>query len=205
MSSYTLSKARGYGGLAGEFGGTALDQTNYLAPNDFVPTIRDERHRFVWSGVLDLPHGFQVAPIIQIASARPYALTSGADTNKDGTTNDNCVPGTAAPNGRSCPQGVTRNGQRGGYDLDGNWQSGRFFIMDLRITKFINLARVREGMNLGFYFESFNLTNRVNFGRNFSGNVRATNYMSTLGPATGTYGIDGAAPFQAQLGIRFTF
>jgi hypothetical protein len=60
-------------------------------------------------------------------------------------------------------------------------------------------------MNLTFNFESFNLTNTTNFGRNFSGNVRATNYMSTPGPATGTYGIEAAAPYQAQLSVRFSF
>jgi len=205
QTSYTLSRARGYGGLSGEFGGTALDQTNYLAANDYIPTVRDERHRFVWSGVIDLPWGFQANPILQLASARPYVLTSGADTNKDGTTNDLCVPGTVAPNARTCPQNVTRNGQRGGYDLDGNWQSGRFFVLDLRVSKVFNLAKIREGMNLTFNFESFNLANQPNFGRNFSGNVRSTQYMSTLGPATGTYGIEAAAPYQAQLSVRFSF
>jgi hypothetical protein len=67
------------------------------------------------------------------------------------------------------------------------------------------MAKIREGMNLGFHFEAFNLTNRVNFGRNFTGNMRATNAMTTLGPATGTYGLEGSAPFQAQLGVRFSF
>lgn len=205
QTSYTLSKARGYGGLAGEFGGTALDQTNYLAANDYIPTVRDERHSFVWSGVIQLPAGFELSPIVRIASARPYALTSGQDTNKDGTTNDNCVPGFVSPNGRTCPQNVSRNGQRGGYDLDGNFVSGRFFTTDLRVSRIFSLGKLREGMNLAFHFEAFNMTNRTNFGRNFNGNMRATNAMVTQGPATGTYGIEGAAPFQAQLGVRFTF
>jgi hypothetical protein len=205
QTSYTLSRARGYGGITGEFGGTALDQTNYLAANDYIPTVRDERHRFVWSGVIDLPGGFQANPILQLASARPYTTTSGVDSNKDGTTNDLCIPGTLSPNGHTCPQGVTRNGQRGGYDLDGNWVSGRFFVLDLRVSKIFDLSKIREGTKLTFNFESFNLTNRVNFGRNFAGSVRATNFMSTLGPATGTYGIEAAAPYQAQLSVRFSF
>ena len=95
--------------------------------------------------------------------------------------------------------------QRGGYDLDGNWQSGKFFIWDLRATKFVNLSGVREGMNLGFYFEMFNLTNRTNYGRNFTGNIRSSGFLTTLGPADGTYGLDASAPFQAQVGVRFTF
>ncbi len=193
-------------GGSGEFGGTArTTRRTTSTPDDYVATVRDERHRFVWSGVFDIPYGFQVAPILQLASSRPYTLTAGADANKDGTNNDLCIPGATAPNGRTCPQGVTRNGQHGGYDLDGNWQSGRFFVMDLRVTKFISLAKVREGMSLGFYFETFNITNRTNFGRNFSGNVLSTQYMSTLGPASGTYGTESSSPFQAQLGIRFIF
>jgi hypothetical protein len=206
QTSYTLSKAQGWRGATGEFGALAsVDQSVLFSPLDYGPTGRDERHRFVWSGVFDLPLGFQVSPIFQFASARPYTATSGADTNRDGVTNDYCTSGMTAPNGRSCPskQGMTT--LRGGYDLDGNPVSGRFFLMDLRVTKDFSLARVREGMKIGFYFESFNLTNRVNFGNNFSGNIRSNLYRTTNGLPTGAYGIVAAAPYQAQLGVRFTF
>lgn len=210
QTSYVLSRSLGYSASSGEFGATALDEANYMAPIELAPTARDERHRFVWSGVIDLPWGFQVSPIFQIASSRPYAVTSGADNNGDGVTNDLCIPGTkgnTASFGASftCPANPTRNMQRGGYDLDGNWQSGKFFIWDLRTTKFVNLGGVREGMNLGFYFEMFNLTNRTNYGRNFTGNIRSSGFLKTLGPADGTYGLDASAPFQAQVGVRFTF
>jgi len=77
--------------------------------------------------------------------------------------------------------------------------------MDIRVTKEINLGRVREGMKIGFYFESFNLTNRTNFGNNFAGNIRSNLYQTTNGLPTGAYGIVAAAPYQAQLGFRFTF
>jgi hypothetical protein len=214
QTSYTLSRALGYGGRSGEFGAlAAYDQANYLDPRELAYTVRDERHRFAFSGIVDLPWGFQVGPVIQLASARPYSLTTSIDLNKDGvsssTTNaagaDPCTPGTASTNGRACPQGVGINTQRGGYDLDGNWQSGRFFLVDLRVSKFINLSMVREGMNLGFYFETFNLTNRTNFGNNFQGLVTSSQFQSTRGLATTAYGINIAAPFQAQLGVRFSF
>jgi len=206
QTSYTLSKAVGWAGRTGEFGATALaDQGNLFNPLDFGPTGRDERHRFVWSGVIDLPWGFQVSPIFQIASARPYNLTAGADLNRDGVTNEICVAGAVAPNGRVCPQNNSLNSMRGGYDLDGNRVSGKFFLMDLRVTKEINLGKVREGMKVGFYFESFNLTNRTNFGNRFNGNVRSNTYQTTQGLPTGTYGIVAAAPYQAQLGFRFSF
>jgi hypothetical protein len=206
QTSYTLSRALGYAGRSGEFGATAAyNQANYMDPRELAYTGRDERHRFVFSSVLDLPWGFQIGPVIQVGSARPYSPTTSIDLNKDGVGADPCIPGTAAPNGRVCPQGAGINTQRGGYDLDGNWQSGKFFIMDLRVTKFINLSKVREGMNIGFFFESFNLTNRTNFGNYFQGSVNSTQFLATRGLPTGTYGITTAAPYQAQLGFRFTF
>ncbi len=205
QTSYVLSKSQGYAARSGEFGATALDETNYLGPKELGPTGRDERHRFVWSGVVDLPWGFQLSPIIQLASARPYTLTSGSDNNGDGVTNDLCVPGTTGAHGFVCPQDVGWNSQRGGYDLDGNWQSGRFFIWDLRVTKSFSLSRIREGMSLGFFFEQFNLTNRTNFGGYFQGNIKASNFVTARGLAVTTYGLDAAAPYQAQLGVRFIF
>ncbi len=207
QTSYTLSKAQGYLGRTGEFGGYPYyDQSILFDPREYGPTSRDERHRFVWSSVIDLPWGFQVSPIVQLGSARPYTLTSGADTNRDGLTQDFCIPGTAAPNGRVCTEDLVGiNKMRGGYDLDGNRVSGRFFLMDLRVTYDINLSRVREGMKIGLFFESFNLTNRTNFGNRFQTNGRSNLFQTTQGLPTGTYGIVAAAPYQAQLGFRFTF
>lgn len=207
QTSYTLSKAQGWAGSTGEFGALArYDQSVLFDPREYGPTGRDERHRFVWSSVIDLPGGLQVSPILQLASARPYTVTSGADTNRDGITNDLCVAGTAAPNGRTCTSDMVGiNKVRGGYDLDGSKVSGRFFLMDLRVTKEFSLARAREGMKIGVYFESFNLTNRTNFGNRFQGNVRSNLYMTTIGLPTNTYGIVAAAPYQAQFGFRFTF
>lgn len=206
QTSYVLSKARGFGARTGEFAATAVfDQFNVFDPREYAPTSRDERHRFVFSGVIDLPWGIQASPILQTASARPYSLVAGQDINRDGITNDLCVPGSVAPNGRVCPQNVAINSQRGGFDLDGRRVSGRFFLMDLRLSKYVNLSRIREGMRLGFFFESFNLTNRVNFGNNFSTSARSSNFMRAAGLPTGTYGIVGAIPFQAQLGFRFIF
>jgi hypothetical protein len=110
-----------------------------------------------------------------------------------------------AGNGRSCPNNIAINSQRGGYDLAGNWQSGNFFLMDLRASKYINLGKVREGMGIGFFFETFNLTNRMNFGNRFQGGVTSNLFMTVSGLATTTYGMTAAAPLQAQLGLRFTF
>ena len=100
QSSYTLSKAVGYGGTSGEFGATARhDQFHYLDPRELAPTIRDERHRLTFSGVIDLPGGLQISPILQFATPRPYTLNAGTDVNRDGVN----PSGTGAnTRGRTC-------------------------------------------------------------------------------------------------------
>jgi len=50
-----------------------------MDPRDFGPTNNDERHHISLSGIVQLPLGFQVAPIVSYGSARPYDLRSGFD------------------------------------------------------------------------------------------------------------------------------
>jgi hypothetical protein len=66
---------------------------------------------------------------------------------------------------------------------------------------------------MGLFFETFNLTNHVNFGDGFQGNrqagedefQRVTGYLgnrtASIPPAQGGAG----SPFQAQFGARFSF
>ncbi len=69
-ASYVLSRALAYRGAAASYSNAPSNVTNYLASYDFGPTPSDETHRFVFSGVLDLPWGIRFAPILQWASAR---------------------------------------------------------------------------------------------------------------------------------------
>ncbi|MDQ3906972.1 MAG: TonB-dependent receptor, partial [Acidobacteriota bacterium] len=88
---YTLAKAQAWFGLAADFGNQAQNVFNKWDPaENFGPTDADERHRFVVSGIFDLPWGFQVAPIFQAASARPYSIfpSCQCDINRDGVTVD---------------------------------------------------------------------------------------------------------------------
>jgi hypothetical protein len=77
--SYVLSRALAYRGYSASYSSAPSNVTNYLAPYDFGPTPSDERHRFVVSGVIDLPWGIRFSPIMQIASARPYNPVEGTD------------------------------------------------------------------------------------------------------------------------------
>src|SRR5436190_13448115 len=115
QASYVLSRALAYTGAvntgaAAGFGGQAQDQNNILVPGELGPTSTDERHRFVVSGVFDLPWGLQVSPILQAASPRAYTLILGTDRNGDGINNDRFLdPATN--------QIVKRGSARGGFDI----------------------------------------------------------------------------------------
>jgi Carboxypeptidase regulatory-like domain/TonB dependent receptor len=227
QTSYVLSRSIAYTGAtntsaAAGFGGLAQDQNNILDPSELGPTSNDERHRFVFSGIFDLPLGLQISPIVQLASARPYTLNQGTDRNGDGvTTNDRYLDEVTG-------QIVPRGSARGGLDIrlagidpvtgqpifaPGDPVSGRTFTADLRVSKYIKFG---DRWKLGLFFETFNITNHVNFGDGFQGNSRAANeQFSLFRTVTGylgnrTAGIPPAqggagSPFQAQFGARFSF
>lgn len=144
--NYTLSKAEGYTNLS--WGGQPIDENDPLGDQEYGPRNYDSRHRFTFSGIVQLPAGFQFSGIVQYSSARPYNIISGYDDNGDGVTND-------------LPSDVPhRNYGR----------AGDFFAADIRVTKYIYFA----GQNsLELMFEVFNVGNRVNFTR-YDGNRRHT-------------------------------
>ena len=94
-ANYTLAWAVGYdyGGFSA-FRNYARDGYHPFAPYEFGPTSNDERHHITISGLVDLPKGFQFAPILQYGSARPYSLTNSTNTINagGGTTNAVVVP-----------------------------------------------------------------------------------------------------------------
>lgn len=198
QASYILASAYGFGGgAAGDAQGLnntpgPQQQDLQFGPGEWGPTLTDERHRIVLSGVFNLPLGIQVSPIFQAASARPYNLTAGTDCNGDGVNNDRAFINTATGGVVSCnTPGATQvsvNSQRG----DPSWD------WDTRVTKFFNLGN--ETRRVGFFAEFYNITNRTNFGNNYNGNALATNFRQ---PTAYIAGLPTSR--QLQLGARFTF
>jgi hypothetical protein len=182
--SYILSGAWAYGGqIVGSQAACcqAANQFNIYAPGEWGPANTDQRNRVVLTGVFDLPGGIQLSPVFQAASALPYTLTSGTDSNGDGTLNDRYVdPATG--------QQVASNSQRG----------DPFVMLNMRATKSITMAGKRK---LNLFVEGYNLTNRANFGSNYNGNALSVDFKQPVGYAFGSYGY----PFQLQLGARFEF
>jgi hypothetical protein len=198
QTSYVLSRGLAYGGNAAAFGGAAEDQNNIFAPGELGPTPQDERHRFVFSGVFDLWWGVQLSPIIQLASPRAYTLTAGTDLNGDGNNNDRLrVDGQPVPRG-SQRGGFLRARNAQGQIVAGDPISGRFFLTDVRVSKYIKFG---DAAKLGLFFEAFNLFDTLNPGNSFGGAANNTNLFKVINGFMGGAG----NPFQAQFGARFSF
>jgi hypothetical protein len=185
QGSYTLAWARGFGGCIGGGGGSnvqcqgPVNQDQVLADSEYGPTITDERHRVVLSGVFALPWGVQASPIFQAGSGRPYNLTAGRDLNGDGTNNDRYIdPATG--------QMVGVNAARG----EATWN------LDARVTKFFDIGASRR---LGVFAEIYNITNETNFGA-YNGTATSVLFQQPT-----AYFAGYPTSRQLQLGARFSF
>jgi len=98
-ANYTLSWAYGYdagGGGTTIFRNYARDGYHPFAPYEWGPSSNDERHHITISGLVNLPKGFEFAPILQFGTARPYNLTNSYNTiNAGGGT----AAAVVVPNG----------------------------------------------------------------------------------------------------------
>ena len=142
----------------------------------------DERHRFIASGVWNLPKGFLVSGIMSASSGRAYtSLCNGCDANGDGFN------GFFGIGDRTGPRGSLRGGPT--------------FELDARGAKKFTF---REKMSLQLLAEVFNLTNRANYGSNVNRITAPDGSIipnSGFGQPIGLY----TPPRQLQIGARFTF
>ena len=208
QTSYVLSWSRSWGGRpTASYGGTAFAITPELqfVQSEFGPTGFDERHRFVLSGVFQLPAGFEAAPIFQAASARPYNFRANTDLDGDGriTLDRVCVGSTVTSPvlNKGC-QIAQINSLRG----------DPFVEMDARFAKSF---RFDERLSLHLYVEFYNLFNRANFGNNFGERVGTSTFNQPVGYfgigspdiASTARGFSGDAPvaLRTQFGVRFEF
>ena len=227
-ASYVLASSRAWGGqpTASYSGnGIAITPERQFLDGEFGPTRMDERHRFVLSGVFNLPWGFSLSPILQYATPRPYSPVLGFDIDGDGlaTIDRPCVgadlgaifnargnaTALAALNPLGCQQ-IPINSLRDGFvSEDGQFQerSARFFNVDLRVTKNWKFG---ERFGLATYIDLYNVFNTENlsFASRIGLSAPATNAglflqpQSLFGPG---FGPPVGRPFTAQLGARFTF
>jgi outer membrane receptor protein involved in Fe transport len=219
-ANYTLSRAMGYAVESGGPPTLSSDQSSYhnyphdplhpLASFDWGPTPFDERHHITISGIADLPFGMQAAPILQFGSARPYDLNAGYDilglgsgysrpvivsnaSPKDYTTYADSGSG---PDARACLSAGSCHIVP--YDL---LRGDPYFELDARVSKNLKLGERRR---LQLSFQGFNLTNRANYGNNFSYIPSAVNFVKPAGFMNPTSSSTAKA-FIGEFGTRFTF
>jgi hypothetical protein len=152
-----------------------------------------------------------VAPIMALASARPYTPTEGISdvygfgggqgatqaitldsdpNNLLGTKGYTTAQLRACLAGNTCHQ-VSFNSLRG----------QTFFELDARFSK---ECVWKERARLSLFFQAFDLTNRANFGANFGGNIRAGSFQTPLGFLS-TSGVVVPHSFAGEFGARFSF
>jgi len=213
IANYTLSRAVGYDQDGGSFRYYPRDPRKPFSPFEFGPAFNDERHHVTIAGVVNLPWGMEVAPILQAGSARPYLVQSSFnELNLSGGSSAGAV---IVPN--SDPTNVTAMaGTSGGAKLaavqcyySGNchvvpYNSLRgdpYVNVDMRLAKNIKLG---EGRNLQLAFQAFNLFNHANYGNNFDNIVQSSTFSRPVGfinPTSTTL----PRSFQGEFGVRFTF
>jgi hypothetical protein len=87
--SYTLSKATNTSEPDGN--GIGPNDQNRLGAEERGPSLLDQRHRAVITFSCRLPYNLTAGTVTQLASARPFNSTTGADNNGDGSNNDRPV------------------------------------------------------------------------------------------------------------------
>jgi hypothetical protein len=209
QASDVISWSRSWGGFpVASYGGSGLAVTpeQQFQPNEFGPTNYDERNRFVFSGVFQLPFGIGLAPIFQAASPRPYSFLAGTDVNGDGRViiDRVCVGSTlAAP--------ITTPGCE---MIKPNTLTGKAYVeMDLGADKSFKLG---ERAKLTINWQFYNLFNRANFCNSYEQSVSAGSTFNTPrsycgGPSNAAfggvsgYGLAATKSLTSQFGFRFDF
>jgi len=217
QASYVLSWSRAWGGVPmSSYGGSFLTMDPRLQFNhgNFGYTDFDERHRFVFSGIFDLTHGFELAPVFQASSARPIDPFAGSDLDGDGRP---FLDRVCAPFDPNNPQPA--NFLPGCTMVKPNSVRGFPFVqMDLTAAKRFALG---ERASLRVFWEFHNLFNRFNKCNSVQNDASSSAWMQPLsGPISGPYcavsgGVFGtggssfgpgfSTPFRSQLGLRLEF
>jgi hypothetical protein len=192
---------------------------------DTGPAPNESRHRFVLSGVFDLPYGIQFSPILTTFSSVPVNIVQNADFSGGFGTGFNRLPGLGRNAGnRTVTTGADVNKIIDAFNadpalvaihggpiapVDPNVNlSHPFFTFDFRLIKRFTF---KEHYKLEVGAEAFNIFNHVNIlgiaNSNYSGlqnNVENGNFGKPLGVTPGgVFGTGGPRAFQFLAKFRF--
>jgi hypothetical protein len=141
-----------------EFGDFTTNDYPDSAAYNLQRSEGDERHRFVLSGLTQLPFGLELSGIAILASPRPFLVTVGSDVNQNGSPSDDW------------PDGI-RTLRRNGWD---HW----YRTLDLRLGKSFQMPHG----SLTVTAEVFNVLNSANHSE-----YQATRSVLEYGTPVGDY------------------
>ncbi|MGH8459536.1 MAG: hypothetical protein ACRESV_09310, partial [Nevskiales bacterium] len=208
-----------------------------IDPNDlqreYGPTPNDQRHRFVFSGVFDLPRGFKLAPIWTMASGVPMDILLPPDILIGGNSGFRVPQLGRNAGGRQFRTGAELNaflaqvnaaGGVGGVllplvDEDARF-SDSFHSLDLRLGKTFKIGEQVSIEGMAEVFNLFNVTNILGVSNvNYSGFsntllrdssdpldpdfLRSSAFGRPVTTAGGVFGSGGPRAF--QFGVRVAF
>jgi hypothetical protein len=156
---------------------------------DRGPSLQDQRHRLVLSGLWSAPGEVNVSTIITLASGRPYNALAGIDLNGNG--DGGLFPADRA---RRVPGDPSTSVMRNGETLPAQ------ATVDLRLSRRFGLG---GRASVDGVFDVFNLFNRTNFTE--ANNIFGVGaYRNSPLPTFGQFEKAGP-PRQIQLGVRVNF
>jgi hypothetical protein len=224
-ASYTLSKAFNYANDDQiPFSNGPVDPGNLQL--EYGPTPNDRRHYFTFSGAAELPYGFQLAPILTLASGAPMDIllpdassriralqrNAGGRLFKTGAELNGFLQQINAAGGvNGLPLPLVRDDARFNDD---------FSSLDLRLSKVFRLSEKARLEPIIEVFNLFNVTNILGVSNvNYSGfsNVltrdsnnpadpgflRSSGFGAPVTTAGGVFGSGGPRAF--QIAAKFSF
>jgi hypothetical protein len=223
-ASYALAKAQNYAND---------DQIPFASgpidPNDlareFGPTPNDQRHRFSFAGWFSAPGGFQVSPLLTLASAVPMDILMPAGNMRVPVFERN-AGGRVYKNAGELNEALRSVNASGGIDgdllplvSDDALLGDSFSSLDLRVSRPFTFGRARIEPILEV-FNVFNTTNVLGVSvRNYSGfsNVlvrdstipgepgylRSSSFGRPVTTAGGVFGSGGPRAFQFAARVTF--
>ncbi|HVQ38338.1 MAG TPA: hypothetical protein VMS31_12440, partial [Pyrinomonadaceae bacterium] len=224
-ASYTLSKAFNYANDDQiPFSNGPLNPNNLQL--EYGPTPNDQRHRFTFAGVLDLPAGFRLAPLVTLASGVPMDILVPGGGQRIPQLQRNAggrLFHTGAEVNALIKQ-INAAGGFGGQPLplvsDGVRFNDTFSSFDLRLSKVFRIGERVKVEPLMEVFNLFNVTNVLGFSKsNYSGfsNVlvrdsndptsagflRSSSFGQPVTTAGGVFGSGGPRAFQFAARVTF--
>ena len=224
-ASYTFSRAFNYANDDQiPFSNGPVDSNNLQL--EYGPAPNDQRHRFTFAGVFDLPAGLRLAPIYTLASSVPMDILL-----PDGSSR---IPGLQRNAGgrlfhtgaelndfiRGVNSGGGINGQPLPFVRDDARFGDSFNSLDLRVSKIFRLGERVSIEPIAEVFNLFNVTNVLGVSNvNFSGfsNVlvrdnsdqtnpgflRSSSFGQPVTTAGGVFGSGGPRAFQFAARVMF--